>query len=76
MCYAVPAKIVEVEGEQALVDYGGLRKRVNVYLIEDAAVGDYVLVHAGFAIDRVDEKAAEDILGIFEEYSKAVRGQD
>ncbi|MFO7710717.1 MAG: HypC/HybG/HupF family hydrogenase formation chaperone [Candidatus Woesearchaeota archaeon] len=57
MCLAVPARILEIEGEMAKVDYGGVRKEARIDMV-DASVGDYVLVHAGFAIEIVDEEQA------------------
>ena len=59
MCLAVPGKIVRIEGEYAIVDYGGLRKRASLMVLPNAKVGDIVMVHAGFAIAKVDEKEAE-----------------
>ncbi|MFH1849677.1 MAG: HypC/HybG/HupF family hydrogenase formation chaperone [archaeon] len=58
MCYAVPGKIIEIDGENAVIDYGGVTKTANASLIK-ACCGDYVLVHAGFAIQRLDKKSAE-----------------
>ncbi len=52
MCLAVPARIVELEGVHAVVELSGVRRRANVAFIEDAAVGEYVLLHAGFAIRK------------------------
>ncbi len=56
MCLAVPAKIIELHGPEALVDIDGIRRTVNVAFIEDPAVGDYVLLHAGFAIRKWSEQ--------------------
>ena len=50
MCYAIPAKILEINGETAKVDYGGVMKNVNICLLESLKIGDYILIHAGFAI--------------------------
>ena len=59
MCLAVPGQIVSIEGPQADVDFGGVLKKVNVSLIE-GHVGDWVVVHAGFAIETMDEEEAQD----------------
>lgn len=67
MCYAVPGKVIELRGDLAVVDYDGITKEVNVSLIE-AAVGDYVLVHAGFAIERLSRLSAEQSLQTIREH--------
>jgi hydrogenase expression/formation protein HypC len=62
LCLAIPAKILEVKGNVAKVDFGqGVAREVNVMLV-DAKVGEYVLVHAGYAIEKMDQKAAEESL--------------
>lgn len=67
MCLAVPARILEVSGDLARVDFGGgIVREVNVSLV-DAKVGDYVLVHAGYAIQVLDEREAEETLEILRE---------
>ncbi|MBN2422585.1 HypC/HybG/HupF family hydrogenase formation chaperone [Candidatus Woesearchaeota archaeon] len=64
MCYAIPAKIIELKKENATVDYGGIIKETNISLLEDVKKGDYILIHAGFAIEKMDEKSAEESLRI------------
>jgi hydrogenase expression/formation protein HypC len=67
MCLAIPAKVLEVQGEVAMVDFGqGVAREVNVMLV-DARVGEYVLVHAGYAIQVVDQEAAEESLRLWRE---------
>lgn len=67
MCLAIPAKILEVQGDVAKVDFGqGIVRNVNVLLIE-AHVGEYILVHAGYAIQVIDKEAAEETLRLWEE---------
>jgi hydrogenase expression/formation protein HypC len=67
MCLAIPAKVLEVQGEVARVDFGhGVAREVNVMLV-DARVGEYVLVHAGYAIQVVDQEAAEESLRLWRE---------
>ena len=58
MCLAVPAKIIELQGDNAVVDAMGNRFRTKTTLLADVKIGDIVLVHAGFAISLVDEKDA------------------
>ena len=67
MCWAIPARITEVNGAIGKVELEGMAREVGLQLIEDARVGDYVLVHAGFAIQKVDEREAEETLKLFEE---------
>jgi len=67
MCYAVPAKVLEIREDVGVVDFGnGVRREVLLGLV-DAKVGDYVLVHAGFAIKVLDEESALEILRELEE---------
>jgi hydrogenase expression/formation protein HypC len=67
MCLAIPAKVLEVKGETARVDFGaGTIRDVNVSLVE-AKVGEYVIVHAGYAIEVLDRKAAEETLALWNE---------
>jgi hydrogenase expression/formation protein HypC len=66
MCLAVPAKILKIEGKYAKVDFGGLKKDVDISLV-DAKVGQYVIIHAGFAIQVLDEKDAMETLEMFKE---------
>jgi len=67
MCLAIPAKVIEVQGNVAKVDFGeGVLREVNVMLV-DAKIGEYVLVHAGYAIQVIDRKAAEETLQLWNE---------
>lgn len=66
MCVAVPTKVVSVEDDTAVVDVSGARRAVSLLLLEDKVnVGDYVLVHAGFAIRKIDEDYAKETLELF-----------
>lgn len=68
MCLAIPGKIVTLqEAGNAIVDIGGVRKQVNVSLLPDIALGDYVIVHVGYALSRVDEQEAQRTLSLFAE---------
>jgi len=70
MCLAIPAKVLKVQGDVAEVDFGqGIVRDVNVMLVE-AHVGEYVLVHAGYAIQVLDREAAEETLRLWEEILK------
>ena len=62
MCLAVPVKVVSVEGTEAVVDAGGNRIRADLSLVDDVHPGDYVILHAGFAIQKYDPEEAEETL--------------
>lgn len=67
MCLAIPARVMSVHGEKAQVDFGeGVLRDVNITLV-DAKVGEYVLVHAGYAIQKMDEKEAKETLELWNE---------
>ena len=71
MCLAIPAKVVELlEHDQALVQVGGVQSRISLLLVENVAVGDYVIVHVGFAITRLDAEEAEKTLELFAEIAR------
>jgi len=71
MCLAIPAKVVEIEGDSARVDFGeGVLREVNVMLV-NAKVGDYVLVHAGYAIQVLSEEEAQETLRLWNEVLEA-----
>jgi hydrogenase expression/formation protein HypC len=75
MCLAIPSEIVEIRGKMATVDVSGIRREVSLLLLpEEASVGDYVLVHAGFAIHKIDSEAAEEALKLFEEIANCEEG--
>jgi hydrogenase expression/formation protein HypC len=75
MCLAIPAKVLEIDGDVAKVDFGGVTREANVSLV-DAKVGEYVIVHAGFAIQVMDEKEAHETLDIFREMLEIEDDQD
>lgn len=68
MCVAIPGKVVEIKGTEALVEFGRIRKMVNIYLIENLNIGDYVLVHVGCAIEKINEQEAKENLDIFKSF--------
>ena len=68
MCLALPARIVEKrDSDVGVVELGGVRKEISLTLVEDAAVGDYVIVHVGYALSRLDPEEAERTLKLFAE---------
>lgn len=71
MCLAVPALIKSVDGQMAEVEIGGMRRSIGLQLTPEARVGDYVLIHTGFAISVIDEKEALETISLFEEIEAA-----
>jgi hydrogenase expression/formation protein HypC len=68
MCLAIPAKVVELAGvDRAVVEMGGVQKEVSLALVDDVGVGDYVIVHVGFALNKLDPEEAERTLALFAE---------
>ncbi|MBC7188872.1 HypC/HybG/HupF family hydrogenase formation chaperone [Candidatus Aerophobetes bacterium] len=76
MCLAIPMKLVSKSGLMGEVEVGGLTRKVNLMLLPEAKVGDYVLVHAGFAISRLEEKEAEEVLSLFSQIEDSNRGRE
>jgi hydrogenase expression/formation protein HypC len=70
MCLAIPGKIVEIvdqENHIAKVVVGGVKRNVNIGMLDDAGIGDYVLIHVGFAMSKIDEREAEETLRLLHE---------
>ena len=67
MCLAVPVKIVSIDGDEAETEIAGVRRRVSIALTPEAKLGDYVLLHTGYAIGVIDEAEAEETLKLLEE---------
>jgi hydrogenase expression/formation protein HypC len=74
MCLAVPVRVAALLGDQRVeIEVGGIHSRISIALIDEVAVGDYVIVHAGFAITRLDVEEAEKTLALFEEITAHLR---
>lgn len=73
MCLAIPLRVESIEGTMAEVALGGGLLKVSLVLTPEAQVGDYVLVHTGFAISRLDEHEAQETLALFAELEEASR---
>lgn len=72
MCLAIPALVVELlPNDMARIDLDGVRKDISLSLVEDVAVGDYVIVHVGFALQRLDPEEAAETLAMFAELGKS-----
>ena len=76
MCLSIPAKIEKIEGDTALVSVGGATYTAGLDMVSDVGVGDYVLIHTGFAIQKISEEEAEETLRLFEEFSDFNRELD
>lgn len=76
MCLAIPTRVVELLPDgQALVDLGGVRKTISLELVDDVAPGDYVIVHVGYALTRLDPEEAERTLALMKEAGIDVAGE-
>ena len=75
MCLAVPAKVLEVKGDRAVVDFGGVKREISLLLVkrEEVREGSYVLVHTGYAIAVLDEEEARETLEIWREISEQLQ---
>ncbi len=70
MCLAIPVKVVEIgAGQMALVDLDGVRKEISLALLDDVSVGDYVILHVGYALSKLDPEEAEKTLALFAEFN-------
>ncbi len=68
MCLAIPARVEELVGaDSAIVNLGGVRKEISLSLVDDVVVGDYVIVHVGYALQKLDQEEAEHTLAAFAE---------
>lgn len=76
MCLAIPSKITHIENDMATIDVDGVQREASLLLLEDAQVGDYVIVHAGFAIHKIDEEAAMETLNLLREAASLLDQED
>ena len=67
MCLAIPMKIISIDGDECFVEAGGLKRKANLALIKDVKRGDYILLHAGFAIEKLKPEEARKTLKILRE---------
>ena len=75
MCLAIPAKVIEIDNHMGIIDMEGTQREVSLLLLEDAKVGDYVIVHAGFAIHKIDEAEAMESLKVLRELVSFMDGE-
>ena len=71
MCLGIPFKIEKIEGSEAIGSVSGIKRKIDIRVLDDVNINDYVLVHAGFAIQKVDEFEAKETLDILREYANS-----
>ena len=76
MCLAIPSKITHIENNMATIDVDGVQREASLLLLEDAEIGDYVIVHAGFAIHKIDEAVAIETLNLLKEAAAFVERKE
>ena len=67
MCLGVPMRVIDIEGETAVCEIDGVQKDASLMMVDEVAVGDFVLIHAGFAIEKLDQEDAEETMRLFRE---------
>lgn len=71
MCLAMPARIVQIiDNNRAIIDLGGVQKAISTLLVDDVKIGDYVIIHVGYALSKLDEQEAQKTLKLFQEVVK------
>ena len=70
MCLAIPMKLIKIEGTKGLVELSGVKKEVSLDLLSEVMIGDYLIIHAGFAIEKLNEEEAKKTLEIWEEITQ------
>jgi hydrogenase expression/formation protein HypC len=76
MCLAIPGKVIEIKDNKATANFGGLRRKVDISLIDSCKINDYILVHAGFAIQKIDEMTARETYRLLSEIDKVSMEQE
>jgi hydrogenase expression/formation protein HypC len=76
MCLGIPMKVVEVHGDKGMVEIGGVKREASFQLLENVKVGEYVLVHAGYAINKIDEEEAQETLDLLREIAIEMEKDD
>jgi hydrogenase expression/formation protein HypC len=72
MCLSIPARVVSIDGDMAEVSAGGSMFKAGLHMVEDVKTGDYILLHAGFAIQKLSESEAEETIRLFEEMNNSM----
>lgn len=76
MCLAIPSKIVDIQGDTAVIDVDGVRRECSLLMVENPAVGNYAIVHAGFALHIIDEETALESLKLLREAADVMSGTE
>lgn len=76
MCLAFPGKIIGIKNQQATADFDGVQKDINISLVPDAKIGDHVIVHAGFAVQKLSTEDATDVINEYEKAYEIQRKND
>lgn len=76
MCLSIPAKVEKIEGEMAVVSIGGAEYNASLQLVDDVNIGDYILLHTGFALQKISEEEAIETLKVFEEFEELNKQMD
>jgi hydrogenase expression/formation protein HypC len=76
MCLSIPARVISIEGDMATVSVGGTEYKASLQIVENVEVGDYILLHTGFAIQKLDVREAEESLRVFDEFIELNRQLD
>jgi hydrogenase expression/formation protein HypC len=76
MCLAIPSRIVEINNDMGIIDVDGVRREASLLLLENPGVGDYVIVHAGFAIQKIDEAEAQESLKVLREIAAKISSDE
>jgi len=76
MCLAIPSRVTHIENQVATIDVDGVQREASLMMLEDVAVGDWVIVHAGFAIHKIDEQIAQETLQLLREAAEAAERKE
>jgi len=76
MCLAIPSRVTHIENQVATIDVDGVQREASLMMLEDVAVGDWVIVHAGFAIHKIDEQVAQETLQLLREAAEAAERKE
>jgi len=73
MCLAIPSKVIEINDQMATIEIDGIRRNASLMLLDNVQLNDYVIVHAGFAIHKIDPVEAEETIELFREATQTMR---